>query len=132
MNAVWNSYGQLCGCPEIFKKSCKFFCRELDIRVTHIMEADFWRPICFTIALKWTYSVLKRTNIPFERVKIILYSLCQLLPARRCISFCLRLASRRTFRAVTVRVIVRSLPFFSGVYIILPLSGPDAMRTNWR
>lgn len=34
MNAVWNSYGQLCGCPEIFKKSCKFFCRELDIRVT--------------------------------------------------------------------------------------------------
>lgn len=25
MNAVWNSYGQLCGCPEIFKKSCKFF-----------------------------------------------------------------------------------------------------------
>ena len=23
MNAVWNSYGQLCGCPEIFKKSCK-------------------------------------------------------------------------------------------------------------
>lgn len=38
MNAVWNSYGQLCGCPEIFKKSCKFFCRELDIRVTEIME----------------------------------------------------------------------------------------------
>ena len=34
MNAVWNSYGQLCGCPEIFKKSCKFFCRELDIRVS--------------------------------------------------------------------------------------------------
>ena len=40
MNAVWNSYGQLCGCPEIFKKSCKFFCRELDIRVTQIVEAD--------------------------------------------------------------------------------------------
>lgn len=39
MNAVWNSYGQLCGCPEIFKKSCKFFCRELDIRVSEIMEA---------------------------------------------------------------------------------------------
>lgn len=37
MNAVWNSYGQLCGCPEIFKKSCKFFCRELDIRVTKNM-----------------------------------------------------------------------------------------------
>lgn len=39
MNAVWNSYGQLCGCPEIFKKSCKFFCRELDIRVSEIMKA---------------------------------------------------------------------------------------------
>ena len=37
MNAVWNSYGQLCGCPEIFKKSCKFFCRELDIRVVKYM-----------------------------------------------------------------------------------------------
>lgn len=41
MNAVWNSYGQLCGCPEIFKKSCKFFCRELDIRVAVIMSPDF-------------------------------------------------------------------------------------------
>lgn len=40
MNAVWNSYGQLCGCPEIFKKSCKFFCRELDIRVPQIMQAN--------------------------------------------------------------------------------------------
>ena len=40
MNAVWNSYGQLCGCPEIFKKSCKFFCRELDIRVPQIMHSD--------------------------------------------------------------------------------------------
>ena len=39
MNAVWNSYGQLCGCPEIFKKSCKFFCRELDIRVPQIVKA---------------------------------------------------------------------------------------------
>ena len=38
MNAVWNSYGQLCGCPEIFKKSCKFFCRELDIRVPRVMH----------------------------------------------------------------------------------------------
>lgn len=41
MNAVWNSYGQLCGCPEIFKKSCKFFCRELDIRVTQVVKANF-------------------------------------------------------------------------------------------
>lgn len=40
MNAVWNSYGQLCGCPEIFKKSCKFFCRELDIRVLQLMNGD--------------------------------------------------------------------------------------------
>lgn len=40
MNAVWNSYGQLCGCPEIFKKSCKFFCRGLDIRVPEIMNTN--------------------------------------------------------------------------------------------
>ena len=40
MNAVWNSYGQLCGCPEIFKKSCKFFCRELDIRVPEVMKPN--------------------------------------------------------------------------------------------
>ena len=40
MNAVWNSYGQLCGCPEIFKKSCKFFCRELDIRVSQGVEVE--------------------------------------------------------------------------------------------
>ncbi len=31
-------YGQLCGCPEILKKSCKFFCRGLDIRVYKIMH----------------------------------------------------------------------------------------------
>ena len=42
MNAVWNSYGQLCGCPEIFKKSCKFFCRVLDIRVPQIVEPKAW------------------------------------------------------------------------------------------
>ena len=44
MNAVWNSYGQLCGCPEIFKKSCKFFCRELDIRVSKRihLEIQHW------------------------------------------------------------------------------------------
>lgn len=46
MNAVWNSYGQLCGCPEIFKKSCKFFCRELDIRVPEIMKTDMPKPVC--------------------------------------------------------------------------------------
>ena len=43
MNAVWNSYGQLCGCPEIFKKSCKFFCRELDIRVSCTVECGCGR-----------------------------------------------------------------------------------------
>lgn len=46
MNAVWNSYGQLCGCPEIFKKSCKFFCRELDIRVPEILEHLYGIKVC--------------------------------------------------------------------------------------
>lgn len=49
MNAVWNSYGQLCGCPEIFKKSCKFFCRELDIRVLHFMY--LWLPMIINIII---------------------------------------------------------------------------------
>ena len=38
MNTVLSSYGQLCGCPEILKKSCKFFCRGLDIRVPQGMD----------------------------------------------------------------------------------------------
>lgn len=53
MNAVWNSYGQLCGCPEIFKKSCKFFCRELDIRVSESMNRDFRDSTCFTMPSKY-------------------------------------------------------------------------------
>ena len=53
MNAVWNSYGQLCGCPEIFKKSCKFFCRELDIRVSQTMKHDLLklRVLCSPLAI---------------------------------------------------------------------------------
>jgi len=39
MNTVLSSYGQLCGCPEILKKSCKFFCRGLDIRVPEVMDS---------------------------------------------------------------------------------------------
>ncbi len=38
MNTVLSSYGQLCGCPEILKKSCKFFCRGLDIRVANVVR----------------------------------------------------------------------------------------------
>ena len=52
MNAVWNSYGQLCGCPEIFKKSCKFFCRELDIRVAQIVKANTAKTILFQDSLE--------------------------------------------------------------------------------
>lgn len=51
MNAVWNSYGQLCGCPEIFKKSCKFFCRELDIRVPKIVNSNVFYFRFFSIGL---------------------------------------------------------------------------------
>ncbi len=39
MNTVLSSYGQLSGCPEILKKSCKFFCRGLDIRVEEVRHA---------------------------------------------------------------------------------------------
>ena len=40
MSTVLSSYGQLCGCPEILKKSCNFFCRGLDIRVSQSMDFD--------------------------------------------------------------------------------------------
>ena len=45
MNTVLSSYGQLCGCPEILKKSCKFFCRGLDIRVSKIMKTKMGQAI---------------------------------------------------------------------------------------
>lgn len=57
MNAVWNSYGQLCGCPEIFKKSCKFFCRELDIRVPQIVYSDPLDPGLFRSPVHLTMEV---------------------------------------------------------------------------
>ena len=44
MNTVLSSYGQLSGCPEILKKSCKFFCRGLDIRVLQIMKTKMRQP----------------------------------------------------------------------------------------
>lgn len=70
MNAVWNSYGQLCGCPEIFKKSCKFFCRELDIRVSEVVYSNLLN----------TSSASAKTFISFMRPdfvkeKILLYNL---------------------------------------------------------
>lgn len=42
--------------PENFKKSYKFFCRGLDIRVTQIMKADAGQPRpleeCFHVAIR--------------------------------------------------------------------------------
>lgn len=58
MNAVWNSYGQLCGCPEIFKKSCKFFYRELDIRVPEIMHSNDFQVIPLEKFLKVTGNII--------------------------------------------------------------------------
>ena len=52
MNTVLSSYGQLCGCPEILKKSCKFFCRGLDIRVTQCVKICIRNPACFYDGLK--------------------------------------------------------------------------------
>lgn len=78
MNAVWNSYGQLCGCPEIFKKSCKFFCRELDIRVTHIMHPDLLCPGVVTTILH-----LSADPAPIIRedavCRLYLVKLCQIV-----------------------------------------------------
>lgn len=64
MNAVWNSYGQLCGCPEIFKKSCKFFCRELDIRVPEIVQPDMMQSgksfVFFHVLQVWIFRRSKK------------------------------------------------------------------------
>ena len=57
MNTVLNSYGQLYGCPEILKKSCKFFCRGLDIRVAEHMEVEIGNSQLFQDFLK---TVLQR------------------------------------------------------------------------
>ena len=48
MNTVLNSYGQLYGCPEILKKSYKFFCRGLDIRVTKFVTTGFDKTLCLS------------------------------------------------------------------------------------
>lgn len=66
MNAVWNSYGQLCGCPEIFKKSCKFFCRELDIRVKKDV-APFFFIGYFVVA----YSGMTTTGVALFAILIL-------------------------------------------------------------
>ena len=66
MNAVWNSYGQLCGCPEIFKKSCKFFCRELDIRVPLRYNNDKQKKPLFSRGL----SVCRLLFNSFSKLKI--------------------------------------------------------------
>lgn len=70
MNAVWNSYGQLCGCPEIFKKSCKFFCRELDIRVSEVVYSDLLNT---SYASARTFISFMRPD--FVKEKILLYNL---------------------------------------------------------
>ena len=75
MNAVWNSYGQLCGCPEIFKKSCKFFCRELDIRVTEIMHTNLLHTGFFTSSehfmIQKTFGVRKQSVIWLNLITFI-------------------------------------------------------------
>lgn len=51
MNTVLSSYGQLSGCPEILKKSCKFFCRGLDIRVSKVMDTNTFYTRFFTSSI---------------------------------------------------------------------------------
>ena len=63
MNAVLNSYGQLCGCPEIFKKSCKFFCRELDIRVPKVMKTNLRQVTVRNPPAKMVGNILGREQL---------------------------------------------------------------------
>lgn len=71
MNAVWNSYGQLCGCPEIFKKSCKFFCRELDIRVSKVMNTNLRQPCSISHSVKSFIKQLRNNRLIHTKQKAI-------------------------------------------------------------
>lgn len=74
MNTVLNSYGQLCGCPEILKKSYKFFCRGLDIRVSQIMNpytfyaCGFCSPV--HLMMQITLCDHKNTILLFYSIKL--------------------------------------------------------------
>lgn len=75
MNAVWNSYGQLCGCPEIFKKSCKFFCRELDIRVSQVVKTDLRQVAVRNSPAKMVRHILGREQLTV-RIDEYVLSIC--------------------------------------------------------
>ena len=79
MNTVLNSYGQLYGCPEILKKSCKFFCRGLDIRVPKIMITEMLKTILFK---KYFILIAQRIRIPRFSVIMAEYKLpfCIIFP----------------------------------------------------
>ncbi len=47
MNTVLSSYGQLCGCPEILKKSCNFFVVGLTYGWRISWTRIFLTPACF-------------------------------------------------------------------------------------
>ena len=69
MNTVLSSYGQLCGCPEILKKSCKFFCRGLDIRVANVMHPDALYPRCLAAILH--FVIQKALGVGKEPVVLL-------------------------------------------------------------
>ena len=58
--------------PENFKKSYKFFCRGLDIRVPKIMNTDFLDTACFASPFHLMVQVIfchrKNTVIRFQTV----------------------------------------------------------------
>ena len=55
MNTVLNSYGQLCGCPEILKKSCKFFVVGL---AYGCLQCYFWQFILVCLIV-YAYNLFK-------------------------------------------------------------------------
>ena len=65
MNAVWNSYGQLCGCPEIFKKVANFFVVGLTYGCLSIWKWKSSNPSTFFLAvLHIIPTVLGASNAP--------------------------------------------------------------------
>ena len=65
MNTVLSNYGQLCGCPEILKKSCNFFvvgltygCRRSCKRI--LFTPDFSIPLTIQCSI---YDFVKRNSL---------------------------------------------------------------------
>lgn len=58
--------------PGNLQKSCKFFCRGLDIRVAHVMKSDPWQPCPLQYPMEHMPDAVRRNGTSVRRRKYIL------------------------------------------------------------